>query len=58
MLAVVTLFIRAGFCEEAAYPSISFILWIIFLVLATMLDLDYHSVRLFLLAVSISFCYL
>jgi hypothetical protein len=43
----VTLFVGAGFCEEAAYPLIMFILWVTFLVLATISDSDYHSVRLF-----------
>ena len=47
----VTLFVGAGFCKEAAYPLISFIPWVTFLVLATISDSDYHSVRLFLLAV-------
>jgi len=51
MLAGVTLFVGAGFCEEAAYPLISFILWVTLLVLVTTSYLDYHSVRLFLLAV-------
>jgi hypothetical protein len=51
----VTLFVGAGFCEEAAYPLIMFILWVTFLVLATISDSGYHSVRLFGCA-QYSFC--
>jgi hypothetical protein len=45
MLAGVSLFIGAGFCKEATYPLISFILWVTLLVLATIPDSN--SVRLF-----------
>ena len=47
MVAGVTLFVGAGFCEETSYPLIMFILWVTFLVLAIISDSDYHSVRLF-----------